>query len=126
MTPFLCHITLLLSGAAQAASLRREATVVGQQGGERSNPDHPQVCLDETSKQLISEVCQLLPCRPGEPHRYEAHCKREGVCQLFMLYEPLAGWRHVTVCERKGAVEWAAVIAELLEVRYPKAKKVRL
>jgi hypothetical protein len=90
------------------------------------DPAYPQVCLDETSKQLIGEVCQPLPCRPGQPYRYEAHYRREGVCQLFLWYEPLAGQRHVAVRDHKGAVDWAEVIAELLEVHYPQAKKVRL
>ena len=90
------------------------------------DPDYPQVCLDETSKQLVGEVCEPLPARPGRPYRYESHYRREGVCQLFMLHEPLAGWRHVVVRDHKGAVDWAAVIAEVLEVHYPKAKKVRL
>ena len=90
------------------------------------DPGYPQVCLDETSKQLIGEVCAPLPCQPGQPYRYEAHYLRAGVCQLFLWYEPLAGRRHVAVRERKGAVDWAAVVAELLEVHYPQAKKVRL
>jgi DDE superfamily endonuclease len=90
------------------------------------DPDYPQVCLDETSKQLIAEVCPPLPCGPGQPHRYESHYQREGVCQLFLLFEPLAGWRHVAIRDHKGAVDWAEVIAELLEVHYPQAKRVRL
>jgi hypothetical protein len=88
--------------------------------------DYPQVCLDETNKQLIGEVCQPLPCQPGQPYRYESHYQREGVCQLFLWYEPLAGRRGVRVRDHKGAVDWAEVIAELLEVHYPQAKKVRL
>lgn len=90
------------------------------------DPDYPQVCLDETSKQLIGEVCEPLPCQPGQPYRYESHYRREGVCQLFLWYEPLAGRRHVAVRDHKGAVDWAEVIAELLEVHYPQAKRVRL
>ena len=90
------------------------------------DPDYPQVCLDETSKQLIGEVCQPLPCRPGQPCRYESHYLRAGVGQLFLWYEPLAGRRGVRVRDRKGALDWAEVIAELLEVHYPRAKKVRL
>ena len=90
------------------------------------DPGCPQVCLDETSKQLIGEVRQPLPCRPGQPHRYESHYKREGVCQLFLWYEPLAGRRHVAVRDHKAAADWACVIAELLEVHYPEARKVRL
>lgn len=90
------------------------------------DPDYPQVCLDETNKQLIGEVCRPLPCQPGQPYRYESHYLRAGVCQLFLWYEPLAGRRAVRVRDHKGAVDWAEVIAELLEVHYPKAKKVRL
>jgi hypothetical protein len=90
------------------------------------DPDYPQVCLDETSKQLVGEVCRPLVCRPGQPYRYESHYSRAGVCQLFLWYEPLAGRRHVAVRDHKGAVDWALVIAELLEVHYPRAKKVRL
>jgi hypothetical protein len=89
-------------------------------------PEYPQVCLDETSKQLIAEVQAPLPCRPGRPYRYESHYQREGVCQLFLWYEPLTGRRQVAVRDHKGALDWAAVIAELLEVHYPQAKKVRL
>jgi hypothetical protein len=48
------------------------------------DPEYPQVCLDETSKQLIAEVQAPLPCRPGQPYRYESHYRREGVCQLFL------------------------------------------
>jgi len=90
------------------------------------DPDYPQVCLDEATKQLIAEVCQPLPCRPGQPYRYEAHYLRAGVCPLFLWYEPLAGRRGVRVRDHKGAVDWAEVIAELLEVRHPRAKKLRL
>ena len=90
------------------------------------DPDYPQVCLDETNKQLIGEVCQPLPCQPGQPYRYESHYLRAGVSQLFLWYEPLTGRRHVAVRDHKGAVDWAEVIAELLEVHYPTAQKVRL
>jgi hypothetical protein len=90
------------------------------------DPDYPQVCLDEISKQLIGEVAAPLPCQPGQPYRYKSHYERRGVCQLFLWYEPLAGRRPVVVRDHKGALDWAAVIAELLEVHYPTAKKVRL
>jgi len=88
--------------------------------------DYPQVCLDETNKQLIGEVCPPLPGQPGQPYRYESHYLRAGVSQLFLWYEPLTGRRHVAVRDHKGAVDWAEVIAELLEVHYPTAQKVRL
>ncbi len=89
-------------------------------------PDYPQVCLDEASKRLNGEVCQPLLCRPGQPCRHESRYEREGVCQLFLWYGPLAGRRQVAVRDHKGAVDWAGVIAELLEVHYPRAKEERL
>jgi len=89
------------------------------------DPDYPPVCRDEATKQRIAAVCAPLPCRPGQPYRYEAHYLRAGVCPLFLGYEPLAGRRGVRGRDPKGAVDWAEVIAELLEVRYPRAKKLR-
>jgi hypothetical protein len=80
----------------------------------------------QAAKQLIGEVCPPPLCRPGQPYRYESHYLRAGVGPLFLWYEPLAGRRGVRVRGHKGAVDWAEVIAELLEVHYPQAKKVRL
>src|SRR5215218_9228397 len=90
------------------------------------DPEVPLVCLDETSKQLISETRAPVPARPGQPARYDAVYKREGVRQLFMISEPLRGWRHVVIRRHKAAVDWAEVIAELLEVHYPDARRVCL
>ena len=90
------------------------------------DPEVPLVCLDEASKQLISETREPMPLRPGQPARYDAVYKREGVRQLFMIFEPLRGWRHVAIRERKAAVDWAEVIAEVLEVHYPEARRVCL
>jgi hypothetical protein len=90
------------------------------------DPAIPLVCLDESSKQLISETRQPVPLGPGQPARYDAVYKREGVRQLFMIFEPLRGWRHVALRQHKAAVDWAEVIAEVLEVHYPHARRVCL
>lgn len=90
------------------------------------DPDFPLVCLDETSKQLISETRAPLRRRPGCVDRYDVVYKREGVRQLFLMFEPLRGWRHVVIRREKSAVDWAQVIAELLEVHYPRVDRVRL
>lgn len=90
------------------------------------DPKVPLVCLDETSKQLISETRTPVPARPGQPARYDAVYRREGVRQLFMIFEPLRGWRHVAIRQHKAAVDWAEVIAELLEVHYPDADRLCL
>ena len=90
------------------------------------DPEYPVVCLDEASKQLIGEVAIPVPAKPGRPARvdYEYECK--GTCNLFMMCEPLRGWRHVRVTERRTRVDFAACIKELLDAHYPEATKVRL
>ncbi|MEA5508057.1 hypothetical protein VB735_34245 [Halotia wernerae UHCC 0503] len=55
------------------------------------NPDYPLVCFDESSKQLISEIRNPLPAEPGQVERYDYEYQREGVCNLFMMFEPLVG-----------------------------------
>lgn len=84
------------------------------------------VCLDEAQKQLVAEVRQPTRPRPGQPERFDAHYLRAGVCQLFLMVEPLRGWRHVEVRPHKGAQDWAEVIQTLLTRHYPRAKRVRL
>jgi hypothetical protein len=90
------------------------------------DPSHPLVCLDETSKQLISETRAPLRRRPRQVDRYDVVYKRQGVRQLFLMFEPLRGWRHVVIRKQKSAVDWAQVIADLLEDEYPRAARVRL
>jgi transposase len=90
------------------------------------DPDKPVVNMDESTKQLTQEVIEPLPAQPGQPQRYDTLYRRNGVATLFMFFEPLAGWRHVSVTEGKTRVDWAWQIKELLDVHYPKAKKVHL
>jgi transposase len=89
-------------------------------------PDEPLVCMDETSKQLINETRCPIPAKPGRPARYDYEYERNGVCNLFMFFEPLAGKRHVSVTERRTKADWAMQIKQLLDVHYPTAKKVTL
>ena len=88
--------------------------------------DYPVVCMDETSKQLVAETRSPLPPLPGEPERYDYEYERNGTANIFMFTEPLGGWRQVHVTERHTQVDWALEVRELLEVRYPKAKRVTL
>ncbi len=60
-------------------------------------PRRPQVCLDETSRQLLGEAMPPLPVAPGHPARQDYEYVRQGVCNLFLVCEPLRGWRHVRV-----------------------------
>lgn len=86
----------------------------------------PVVCMDETSKQLVAETRVPIPLAPGRPARFDYEYKRNGVANLFMFTEPLKGWRWAEVTGRRTRTDWALVIKELLDVRYPNAVKVVL
>jgi uncharacterized small protein (DUF1192 family) len=86
------------------------------------DPKHPLVCMDETSKQLVSETRPPRLAQPGQPARYDYEYQREGVCNLFMFFEPLRGRRQVVVSERRTRQDWALVMRELVDVRYPEAE----
>jgi hypothetical protein len=90
------------------------------------NPSFPVVCLDEASRQLIGEITPASPPAPGRTARIDYEYERKGTCNLFMMCEPLRGWRHVKVTERRTRKDWAFCIKELLDIHYPTAEKVVL
>lgn len=90
------------------------------------DPRRPKVCLDECSKQLVAETRPPLPAEPGQVARYDYEYERRGTANLFMLFEPLTGQRHVKVTERRTAVDFAQVIRDLVDVHYPQAEKIVL
>ena len=90
------------------------------------DPFRPQVCLDECSKELRSTPRGSLPISPSQPERYDYEYERHGTANIFMFTEPLGGWRHVSVTERHTKMDWALQVRDLLDVRYPNAKRVTL
>lgn len=86
----------------------------------------PVVCLDEQSKQLVKEVRTPIPMQPGRPECIDYEYERNGTANLFMLFEPLHGWRHVKVTRRRTKIDFAHVVRELVDVHYPKAEKIVL
>jgi hypothetical protein len=86
----------------------------------------PLICMDEKPYQLLDESREPIPMKPGKPQRQDCEYIRNGTCSIFIFTEPLAGWRHVTACERRTRIDWANQIRELLEVYYPSAPKIRL
>jgi hypothetical protein len=90
------------------------------------DPDYPQVNLDETNKQLVGEVRPALPVAPGQVAKYDNEYERNGTANLFMVFEPLAGWREVTVTDTRTRTDWAGVVKALVDGRYKGAKKVVL
>ena len=89
------------------------------------DPLRPVVCLDETRKQLISEIRQSFTNRQGIVH-VDYEYKRQGTRTLYMLSEPLSGYRTVLVKESQGRLTWACVVAHLVEELYPEAESITL
>ena len=85
---------------------------------------HPVVCFDEQPRQLVEEIRTPLPRAPGRPERVDYEYRRRGTANLFLLFEPLAGRRHVEVTERRTAVDFAHQMRALVDVHYPEAERI--
>ena len=90
------------------------------------DPQYPVVCFDEACKQLFGEVRLPLPPAPGRPARQDYEYERKGVCHQLLMCEPLTGWRHVRVTERRTRKDYAECLRELVDVSFPEATKIRL
>ena len=86
----------------------------------------PVVCVDEGGKQLVGDTRPPLPVRPKSPAKRDHEYQRNGVANLFVAFEPLAGWRHVEVTERKTGTDFAHFLRRLVDEQYPDAEKVVL
>lgn len=90
------------------------------------DPARPLVCLDETSKQLTAETRRPQPMKPGQAARFDYEYERNGTANLFMLFAPLEGWRHVKVTDRRTALDYAHVLKDLADVHFPGAEFIVL
>ena len=90
------------------------------------DPDQVLVCLDESSKQLIAETRMPIPMKPGRPGRVDYEYERNGIANLFMLFAPLEGWRHVKVTDRHTAIDYAQVLKDLADIHFPHKKSIVL
>jgi hypothetical protein len=88
------------------------------------DPKRPLICMDEMPKQLLMDIQEPLPILPGQPERSDYEYKRGGVADLFMLFEPLAGKRHIEVRDLRRRLEWADVMQIVSDVLYPEAEKI--
>lgn len=84
----------------------------------------PVICMDEMPKQLLSQTREPIACQPGQSARQDYEYKRNGVADLFMLFEPLQGKRFVEVTERRRRIEWAKVMRQMADELYPEAEKI--
>ena len=90
------------------------------------DPRFPQVCLDESAKQVLRDKRESLPGQPGQPERVDYAFESEGMCKIFLSCEPLTGQRQVKVTKRRTSRDWAYFMRELVDVHYPQAEKIVL
>ena len=93
---------------------------------EPYDPRRPVVCFDETSTQMLSDTRPPLPAEPGKPKREDYEYRREGTRNLFLACEPLAGWRHVAVTQRRTMRDFAQQMRWLVDEAYPEVEVVRV
>ena len=51
---------------------------------------------------------------------------RNGTANLFMMYAPLEGWRHVKVTDRRATVDYAHALKDLADAHFPAAERIVL
>lgn len=90
------------------------------------DPRFPQLCMDEISKQLLKDKRPGLPPRPGDVEKYDDEYEREGVCNVFLICEPLAGKRYTKVTAQRTKGDWAEFMREIIDLQYPQAEKIVL
>lgn len=93
---------------------------------EPFQPAFPVICFDELPYQRVSETQLPVPMQNGKPLRYDFEYRREGTCNLFMLLQPLAGWRHIKVTARRTKQDFAWCMKDLVEIHFPQAEKIRV
>ena len=90
------------------------------------DPAHPVVCVDETTQQHIKETRPPLRMTPGRPHRSDYTYQRNGVSNLFMIFAPLQGFRHVEVTQRRTSIDFAHICRDLVDIHLRDAEKIIL
>lgn len=90
------------------------------------NPAYPQVCFDERPVQLLDEVYDPLPAQPGQVRRYDYEYERNGTANLFVMCQPLAGWREVKVTQQRQKVDFAHCMKDLVDIHFPDAERIRV
>ncbi len=90
------------------------------------DPARPVVCLDETSRQLLADARPALPPAPGRPARHDPEYVRGGVANVFLVTEPLRGWREVFVSDQRTRLDWARCVRHVADVAYPDAERILL
>ena len=90
------------------------------------DPMYPVVCMDEQPYQLFDDVRQPLSAHPDSNLKTDSEYRRNGTCSIIAFVEPLGGRHHVSVHERRTAIDWAVEIKYLSDVMFPDAKKIKI
>ena len=93
---------------------------------EPPDPKRPVVCFDESPTQLIGEVRQPIPAKPGQLERYDCEYRRNGTANLFVFLDVHRPWRKVKVTDSRAAVDFAACMRDLADVHFPEANRIRV
>ena len=88
------------------------------------DPLRPVICFDEKLVQLIMETRRPLPPKPGYPERYDYEYKRNGTRNLFVFFQPLAGWRHVRITQQRTKIDFAECMRLLVDELFPQAEVI--
>jgi hypothetical protein len=90
------------------------------------NVDYPVVCFDEKSVQMLGDIKDPIAVGKGRAKRIDYEYEREGTCNLFVFLQPLQGWRHVKVTDRRTKQDFAECMKELVDDHFPQARQVVL
>jgi transposase len=93
---------------------------------EPFKPWLPVVCFDERPCELRADTRDPLPMKAGHAARQDYEYERNGTCNLFMFFQPLAGWRHTKVTQHRKKEDFAECMRELVDVHFPYAEKIRV
>jgi hypothetical protein len=90
------------------------------------DPLYPILCFDETPYQLIGEKLVPITMTPGQPQRYDSEYIRNGVVNLFMVFQPALGWRHIYIRPQRTKEDFAQVIQDVIDRQFPEAKGLKV
>lgn len=93
---------------------------------EPYDPNYPVVCFDEMPYCMFKDVLSALPMKPGKVERFDYEFERKGVCNIFIFFQPLTGWRQVVVFERRRKKELAVCLEKIVNEWFPEARQIRL
>lgn len=93
---------------------------------EAPHPRRPRICFDELPYQIVAETRVSLPVEPGRPRRVDYEYERRGTCNVFLMVQPEAGWRHVDITPRRTAQDFAYQMRALVDEHFPDAERIRV